>query len=249
MALWYRYPAALRWGPRCVSAPREVAAAVRILCRVPARPIPLPSLPSGLDTPGVVVFVDRVWSNLERLQRDLDARGIALRPHVKTHKSVRIARMQLEAGAAGLTVGTLGEAEVLASAGLRDLFLAYPALGRGREGDTAARRPRDGRPGGRRRLRRGRGAAGGGGGRRPTAAAGAGGGGLGRPPDRRGVAGPGGRGRARGGRGGPRGRGRVHPRRATATGRRPRARRGSTRSPRSRPPPRRWRPRGSRCAP
>lgn len=93
---------------------------------VPETPIPLPSLPSGLDTPALVVFVDRVRSNIERLQRDLDARGVALRPHVKTHKSVRIARMQLEAGAAGLTVGTLGEAEVLASAGLRDLFLAYP---------------------------------------------------------------------------------------------------------------------------
>jgi D-serine deaminase-like pyridoxal phosphate-dependent protein len=99
---------------------------MRILCRVPDRPIPIPPLPSGIDTPGLVVFVDRVRANIERLQRDLDARGIALRPHVKTHKSVRIARIQLEAGAAGLTVGTLGEAEVLASAGLRDLFLAYP---------------------------------------------------------------------------------------------------------------------------
>ncbi len=117
---------ALRGGTRCVTAPGEVPAPLRILCRVPDRPIPLPPLPSGLDTPGLVVFVDRVRDNIERLQRDLDARGIALRPHVKTHKSVRIARMQLEAGASGLTVGTLGEAEVLASAGLRDLFLAYP---------------------------------------------------------------------------------------------------------------------------
>ena len=98
---------------------------------MPDRPFPLPSLPSGLDTPGLVVFVDRVRANIDRLQRDLDARGIALRPHVKTHKSVRIARMQLEAGAAGLTVGTLGEAEVLASAGLRDLFLAYPLWAEG----------------------------------------------------------------------------------------------------------------------
>ena len=94
-------------------------------------PSALPPLPAGLDTPALVVFVDRVWSNITGLQADLDARGIALRPHVKTHKSVRIARMQLDAGARGLTVGTLGEAEVMASAGLRDLFLAYPLWAEG----------------------------------------------------------------------------------------------------------------------
>ena len=99
-------------------------------------PAPLPALPGGLDTPTLVVFVERVLANIARLQTDLDARGIALRPHVKTHKSVRIARMQLDAGARGLTVGTLGEAEVMASAGLRDLFLAYPLWA---EGAKAAR--------------------------------------------------------------------------------------------------------------
>ncbi len=103
---------------------------------VPDLPIRLPPLPDGLDTPALVVFVDRVWDNIVRLQRDLDARGVALRPHVKTHKSVRIARMQLEAGASGLTAGTIGEAEVLASAGMRDLFIAYPVWA---EGAKAAR--------------------------------------------------------------------------------------------------------------
>ncbi|HEY3334747.1 MAG TPA: alanine racemase [Candidatus Limnocylindrales bacterium] len=99
---------------------------------VPApAPAPLPALPAGLDTPALVVFVDRLWANITRLQADLDARGVSLRPHVKTHKSVRIARMQLDAGALGLTVGTLGEAEVMASAGLRDLFLAYPLWAEG----------------------------------------------------------------------------------------------------------------------
>lgn len=52
--------------------------------------------------------------------------GIALRPHNKTHKSVEIARRQLAAGAAGLTVATIGEAEVFAAAGATDLFIAYP---------------------------------------------------------------------------------------------------------------------------
>ena len=91
----------------------------------------LPPLPPGLDTPELVVFVERVLANIRRLQEDLTARGLELRPHVKTHKSVRIARMQLDAGARGLTVGTLGEAEVMAAAGLRDLFLAYPVWAEG----------------------------------------------------------------------------------------------------------------------
>jgi D-serine deaminase-like pyridoxal phosphate-dependent protein len=56
----------------------------------------------------------------------MDRRRIALRPHAKTHKSVRIGRLLIAAGAQGLTVGTLGEAETFASGGITDLFLAYP---------------------------------------------------------------------------------------------------------------------------
>lgn len=88
--------------------------------------IELPPLPPRIDTPAVVVFAERVARNVERLQRVLDRRGVALRPHAKTHKSVRIARMQLAAGARGLSVGTIGEAETFALAGIGDLFLAYP---------------------------------------------------------------------------------------------------------------------------
>jgi D-serine deaminase-like pyridoxal phosphate-dependent protein len=85
-----------------------------------------PALPAGLDTPRVVVDLGRVTANIERLQGQLDRRGIALRPHAKTHKSVAVARMQLDAGARGITVGTLGEAEVFVGAGIEDVFLAYP---------------------------------------------------------------------------------------------------------------------------
>ncbi|HYC06469.1 MAG TPA: alanine racemase, partial [Candidatus Binatia bacterium] len=88
--------------------------------------VPVPVLPADLDTPCLVVDLDVVEANAARLQADLDARGVALRPHVKTHKSVALAKIQLEAGAGGLTVGTLGEAEVFAAAGLTDLFVAYP---------------------------------------------------------------------------------------------------------------------------
>jgi D-serine deaminase-like pyridoxal phosphate-dependent protein len=85
-----------------------------------------PALPTGLDTPVVVVDLQRVEANIALLQSELDRRAIALRPHAKTHKSVRVAEMQLAAGARGLTVGTLGEAETFAAAGIGDVFLAYP---------------------------------------------------------------------------------------------------------------------------
>ena len=84
-----------------------------------------PFIPANLDTPALVVDLDVVDAN-NRLVDHLRPRGIALRPHAKTHKSVALARLQLEAGATGMTVGTLGEAEVFAAGGIDDLFLAYP---------------------------------------------------------------------------------------------------------------------------
>ncbi len=90
-------------------------------------PTPWPgSLPAGLDTPCLVVDLDRAEANARRLAAGAAERGVALRPHVKTHKSVGLARIQLEAGAAGITVGTLGEAEVMAAAGIGDIFIGYP---------------------------------------------------------------------------------------------------------------------------
>jgi D-serine deaminase-like pyridoxal phosphate-dependent protein len=56
--------------------------------------------------------------------------GVDLRPHVKTHKSPEIARMQLAAGSRGITVAKVSEAEVMADAGLTDIFIAYPIVGR-----------------------------------------------------------------------------------------------------------------------
>jgi D-serine deaminase-like pyridoxal phosphate-dependent protein len=85
-----------------------------------------PLLPAGLDTPAVVIDLDIVERNARRLGDELGRRGIALRPHAKTHKSVALGRLQVDAGARGLTVGNLGEAEVFAAAGLDDLFIAYP---------------------------------------------------------------------------------------------------------------------------
>jgi D-serine deaminase-like pyridoxal phosphate-dependent protein len=95
-----------------------------------------PELPSGIDTPAVVIDLDIVERNARRLQEALSARGIALRPHAKTHKSLALGRLQLDAGARGLTVGNLGEAEAFANGGVDDLFIAYPIWA---EGAKAAR--------------------------------------------------------------------------------------------------------------
>ena len=79
-----------------------------------------------LATPHLVVDADVLDGNLAAMASFAEDRGLALRPHAKTHKSPDIARRQLAAGAVGLTVATVGEAEVFASAGFDDLFIAYP---------------------------------------------------------------------------------------------------------------------------
>jgi D-serine deaminase-like pyridoxal phosphate-dependent protein len=86
----------------------------------------VPGLPTGLATPCLIVDLDLVDRNIARLAEGAVERGVALRPHVKTHKSVALARMQLEAGAVGITVGTVGEAEVMAAGGIDDIFVGYP---------------------------------------------------------------------------------------------------------------------------
>lgn len=95
-----------------------------------------PRLPVGIDTPALLIDLDIAEGNSRRLADELRSRGIALRPHAKTHKSVALARLQLETGARGITVGNLGEAEVLAAGGVDDIFIAYPIWA---EGPKAAR--------------------------------------------------------------------------------------------------------------
>src|SRR5699024_12268350 len=86
----------------------------------------LNSLGSQVSTPAPIVLIDVVGRNLEQMQSFAGRHGKKLRPHVKTHKSVRIGRMQLEAGAAGLTAGNLSEPESLAAARGADTHIAYP---------------------------------------------------------------------------------------------------------------------------
>ncbi|SIR79862.1 alanine racemase [Williamsia sterculiae] len=78
------------------------------------------------DTPYLVVDSTLLDANLSAMSARADHLGLDLRPHAKTHKSIDIARRQVAAGAVGLTVATIGEAEVFAAAGFDDLFIAYP---------------------------------------------------------------------------------------------------------------------------
>lgn len=78
------------------------------------------------DTPYARVDVAILEQNLARMAAHAAARGVALRPHAKTHKSPDIAARQLAHGAVGLTVATVAEAEVFAAHGFDDLFIAYP---------------------------------------------------------------------------------------------------------------------------
>nr|WP_312967969.1 D-TA family PLP-dependent enzyme [Brucella intermedia] len=83
-----------------------------------------------VDTPAILIDIDRVKANIAKAQAHADAIGVKLRPHIKTHKLPFFAKMQVEAGAAGITCQKLGEAEVMADAGLTDIFLPYNILGR-----------------------------------------------------------------------------------------------------------------------
>ena len=80
----------------------------------------------SLRTPAVLIDRARALRNLERMQAAANARGIRLRPHAKTHKSPLIARWQVERGAIGICCAKLGEAEVFAETGVKDIRLPYP---------------------------------------------------------------------------------------------------------------------------
>ena len=83
-------------------------------------------------TPAVLVDVDVLERNVGRMASAARGAGVKLRPHAKTHKLPELARLQVAAGASGLTVAKTSEAEVFADAGFDDLFVAYPVVGKGK---------------------------------------------------------------------------------------------------------------------
>ncbi len=90
-----------------------------------------------IETPAVLIDMDRVEANLARAQAYAEANGLALRPHVKTHKLPELAQRQMALGAVGITCQKLGEAEAMADGGLADIFMPYNILG-GRKLDRLA---------------------------------------------------------------------------------------------------------------
>ncbi len=89
-------------------------------------------------TPAVVIDLDRVERNIARAQAVCAAAGVANRPHIKTHKSPLIARMQRDAGAEGITCQKLGEAEVMVEGGLDNILISYNLYGSEKMGRLGA---------------------------------------------------------------------------------------------------------------
>src|SRR5437016_9178377 len=79
--------------------------------------------------PCAVIDMDKVERNIARVQAACDAAGVANRPHIKTHKSPMLAKLQIGAGAKGITCQKIGEAEVMAEAGIDDILISYNLIG------------------------------------------------------------------------------------------------------------------------
>ncbi len=92
----------------------------------------------NFGTPCLVIDLDIVERNISKAQAICDAAGVANRPHIKTHKSPILANRQIKAGAHGITCQKLGEAEVMADAGITDILIATNLLGAARSGRLAA---------------------------------------------------------------------------------------------------------------
>jgi D-serine deaminase-like pyridoxal phosphate-dependent protein len=85
-----------------------------------------------LDTPALLLDIDSLERNITRMAQFASSHGVALRPHVKTHKSVVIAQRQLAAGALGVSCATLGEAETMIAAGISGVLITSPIVTTGK---------------------------------------------------------------------------------------------------------------------
>lgn len=95
-----------------------------------------------ISTPAVVIELNTAERNIRRMVEENRRFGIAHRPHIKAHKCIKLAKLQLAMGACGITCAKLGEAEVMADGGVNDILLAFPLIGDDklqRYGDLAKR--------------------------------------------------------------------------------------------------------------
>jgi D-serine deaminase-like pyridoxal phosphate-dependent protein len=79
-----------------------------------------------LDTPTLLLDKNKLMTNIKKMSLFAKEHKVNLRPHIKTHKSAEIAKLQLEQGAVGITTAKIEEAEVMADAGITDILIAYP---------------------------------------------------------------------------------------------------------------------------
>ena len=93
--------------------------------------IPYPSL----NTPAVLVYLNTLEANIGEISRLAAEAGVKLRPHIKVHENVSIAKMQIEAGASGVEVGAMGQAEAMAEQGIQDIIIAHPNYYGGPKGE------------------------------------------------------------------------------------------------------------------
>lgn len=83
----------------------------------------------NIETPSIIIDMQKVRNNLKRMAEHTQRCGCALRPHVKTHKIPELAQLAMEYGACGITCAKVSEAEVMAESGIKDIFIAYPLIG------------------------------------------------------------------------------------------------------------------------
>jgi D-serine deaminase-like pyridoxal phosphate-dependent protein len=88
-----------------------------------------PTLKTMLDTPALLADLDILESNIAHIAQLCRANRVQWRPHFKGHKTLEIAQMQISAGAIGITCAKLGEAEVLADNGIKDILIANQIVG------------------------------------------------------------------------------------------------------------------------
>lgn len=82
-----------------------------------------------IDTPALLIDKDIAIQNIEMMQKRANDLGVALRPHIKTHRMSYFAKIQMEKGATGIACAKIGEAEVMAEAGIQDIFIANEIVG------------------------------------------------------------------------------------------------------------------------
>ncbi|HEX5595450.1 MAG TPA: alanine racemase [Micromonosporaceae bacterium] len=99
---------------------------------VPDVPLPVSLNDDRISTPAVLIDLAKMDANIDRMARLARSIGASLRPHAKSHKSAKIAARQIAAGAVGVCCSTVGEAAALFAAGVEDITLAYPVVGRGK---------------------------------------------------------------------------------------------------------------------